>query len=227
MDNGERWSSLPGSLSESLVVLGVPVMVSALAMAVRGEPGAPRVFTETSVLGLLAFEVAYGALVVLYLRRRGWRLQQVSLAWEWKDLLRGGGVWLLGYLVWIAGWLLAWAAFPVHGESLAGLQLSSRVGLPTAALASLINPIFEEGLWLAYVTQGPGRGRPLLAAALSVGVRSLVHAYQGWAALYGIAPLGVWYLRYYRRTGRLAPVLLAHGLQDLLAFVLLLLAPAG
>lgn len=217
----ESGRPLAASLPEIVAVLGLPLFVLGMGTVIGGRSRAAHVFTDAQLLGLVAFELVYGALLVGYLRSRGWRLQHVSLRCEWKDLVRGCGVWLLGYLVFVAGSLLAWAAVPAHGEAMEALQHSSRAGLASVALVAIVNPLFEEGLWLAYVAHGPGRGRPALAAVLSVGARTFVHLYQGWNALYAIAPLGAWYLRYYRRTGRLAPVILAHGMQDLLSLGLL------
>jgi membrane protease YdiL (CAAX protease family) len=199
-----------------LLVLGVPIAWFSAAFILRHQPKVSLVLKNTGVAALLAFEVGYGGLLMYYLYRKGWRLRDVSLPPERKDVLRAVGVCFLSYVVSAVGTLLARAFFEVEG-----FAVVSQVNVPIAVLAALINPFFEEALWLAYITHGPGRDRPALTAALSLGGRMLSHAYQGWATIYSIAPLGAYYLLYYRRTGRLVPVVFAHGVLDLLGFILL------
>lgn len=206
---------------EWLLILGVPVVVGNVPLLLGFTHPGYAVFTNARMASALGLQVTFGGLVAYTLYRRGWRLRDVSLPGEWKDLLRGGAVWGVAYLVFVAGALLAWTLFPAHRAALAPPRFSVDVAIPVILLAAVIDPIFEEGLWLAYVTYGPGRNRPVLAGVISVGARTLVHAYQGWAAVYGVAPLGVWYFGYYRRTRRLVPILIAHGFQDLLALCLL------
>jgi len=209
------------SMLEPVVVLGIPISYSVLPLLSRNGSLAARTFTPGGVLGMTTLELAAGGFLLLYLGRRGWRAGDVSLAPERRDVGRGLGVWLFTYLVIVAAWLFAWAFFPALGERMLDVRVAVHVDPASALLASLVNPLFEEGLWLAYVVNGPGRARPLLAALLSVGARTAVHAYQGWAAVWQIAPLGAWFLRYYRRTRRLTPILLAHGIQDLLGLLVL------
>jgi membrane protease YdiL (CAAX protease family) len=201
---------------ELILVLGVQIALSISRPVVQRQLENPFVWTNARVASVLAFEVGYGGLLVYYLHRRGWRLRDVSLPAEWKDVPRGVGVCLLGYLVCEVAALFAWVIFDARGVDHVG-----QVTLPLVVLAALINPFFEEATWLAYITHGPGRNRPALTAALSIGGRTLVHAYQGWTAIYFIAPLGAYFFYYYRRTQRLAPVVFAHGLMDLFGFIAL------
>jgi membrane protease YdiL (CAAX protease family) len=141
--------------------------------------------------------------------------------------VRALGVFVFGYFTFLAGGYLAWAISPRMGSAYAGVQFSGAPAWPVILLVAVLNPIYEEALWLGYAVTGPGRRRIGPAILLSVGVRVVVHAYQGPAALFAIAPLGLWYFRYYWRTQRLWPIILAHGLQDLVSLAWLASHTAG
>ncbi len=211
----------PSSWREITIVLGGPLLIFTLVQVFTFFTTHSLRITDGQLGRLLTFEIVYGFLVAMYLRRRGWRLSTVSLPLAGRDVLRGLGVWALGYLMCIAGILLAVTMFPTQAISMANMRISGTLAIPMMVLASAINPIFEEGLWLGYIVNGPARDRPAFAYALSVGSRVLVHIYQGWHAVFVIAPLGAWFLRYYLRTRRLTPVLLAHGIYDLVGLALL------
>jgi len=80
---------------------------------------------------------------------------------------------------------------------------------------AILNPIFEEFLWLGYaiptLSARTGLSR---AVAISLALRLSVHAYQGVAAFVGILPVGVVFTWYFARTGRLWPVIVAHAVMD-------------
>ena len=94
-------------------------------------------------------------------------------------------------------------------------------GVPAGALAivlvSVVNPVFEEFLWLGYgVARLADRIGLRTAALLSLGLRLAVHVYQGPWAVLGVLPLGLAFTWYYGRTRRLWPVVVAHVLFDAL-----------
>lgn len=177
-------------------------------------------FSTDRVINGIGFELVLGFSVITLLGRRGWRWGHLTRPFEPRDLLRALGVLLMGYLVFIAGGLLAWALDPVLGLA-NSMEVKFRTTSPWELnlLLSTINPFYEELLWLGFAISGPASRRLGPALAWSVGCRTIVHFYQGPLAFFSIAPLGFWYFRYYWRTGRLWPVILAHGLLDLIAMV--------
>jgi membrane protease YdiL (CAAX protease family) len=54
---------------------------------------------------------------------------------------------------------------------------------------------------------------------VSVAIRLLYHLYQGAIAAIGVVPFGLIMALWYRRTGRLWPVIVAHGLTDFAALL--------
>jgi membrane protease YdiL (CAAX protease family) len=103
---------------------------------------------------------------------------------------------------------------PTAREILRTPPLTGFLSWPMVVAASTINPVYEEGLWLGYVWNGPADGCPVAAVCVSIVLRTAVHAQQGWPALLGILPIGIAFSLYYARTRRLAPIIMAHALFD-------------
>jgi membrane protease YdiL (CAAX protease family) len=81
---------------------------------------------------------------------------------------------------------------------------------------SLLNPMFEELLVLAYVVQSMRKRFGLMTAMnVSIAIRLMYHLYQGPLAVIPIALFGVLVTVVYVRLGRLWPVVVAHALLDL------------
>jgi len=206
----------PSSWREVALVLGGSLLFFAPGLS---KPSLR--FTNGLMAALIIFEIVYGILVVVYLHRRGWRLSSISLPPTKRDALRALGVFIVGYLVYIGSVLFASFFLSTQAAAVANMRVSGAVGFPLVILLAIINPVFEEGLWLAYCVNGPARDKPAMTYIFSVGIRTFVHGYQGWLAIFGIAPLGAWFLYYYLQTRRLTPVLIAHGLYDLTSIIIL------
>ena len=87
---------------------------------------------------------------------------------------------------------------------------------------AIINPVFEEFLWIGYAIPAVGARYGLhIAIAVSIALRVAVHAYQGSLAFVTILPISLVFTWYSIRTSRLWPLIVAHVLADGLALVLL------
>ena len=212
-----------GRVAEASIVFGSTVGVSLASILWSGRAARAAVaFTDVHLFGIVAFELLIAALLVPWLRRRGWSPREVAGDPSPLDIVRGIGVWLLGVGCYTATFIIFYALQPEVARALA-----SEPGFPGAApsaaavvLVSVVNPVFEEFLWLGYgVTRhSPGLG-VRGAAALSVVLRTLVHLYQGPALMLGVLPLGVAFTWYFVRTRRLWPVVVAHALFDAMGLV--------
>lgn len=203
---------------EAGVVYGGTVGVMLLSHVIRGSATvADLAFTGRHLWGVLGFEVVLAALLVPWLRRRGWRPLAVAGRPVPRDLVRGAGVWLLAIGCYAAVWILF---ATLDRGAAAALATEHRFGGAPAGplpivLVSLVNPVFEEFLWLAYgVARLEGRLGLRTASALSVALRVAVHLYQGPLALVGVLPVAVAFTWYYGRTRRLWPVIVAHASFD-------------
>jgi membrane protease YdiL (CAAX protease family) len=209
----------------AVIGLITPVILTLLAMVISpnsyGGPGVLLVSTARFARTLIV-EALLAATVGVWLWRQGWRPHRTATRpFQWRDMGRGLGLWLaalLGCAIWL---LLCRAVVPEWTNAAVHVR---RVGELAGAMVvplSVINALFEELIWLGLgvaALQRFGVGR---AAGISVGLRTLVHLYQGPLALIAILPLGLVFTAYYVRTRRLWPVVVAHACQDVLALTII------
>lgn len=93
--------------------------------------------------------------------------------------------------------------------------------VPVLILQALKNSLLEEVIVVAYLADRFSRlgWSPLRALAGSALLRGTYHAYQGFGALFGNIVMGVVFWEYYRRFGRVMPLVIAHFYLDIVAFV--------
>src|SRR5579872_4150042 len=67
--------------------------------------------TAARFAGLLGFEAMLAVAFVPFLRARGWSLARATLPWQYRDLLRGAGLFVLDYALY---YLMAWAVYAAN-----------------------------------------------------------------------------------------------------------------
>ncbi len=164
-------------------------------------------FSDTRLLAILGVEVFIGAALVWWLRRRGWQpaisIGRPSLA----DLPRGVLLWVVTFAV--TTLLSLGVAAVAPGTK--SMELRGALSSGTYLAALLVNPLFEEGLWLGYAIPTLERTIGIRAAAMaSLLLRLGVHYNQGALALTSILPVGVVWTSYFVWRRRLWPVVIAH-----------------
>jgi membrane protease YdiL (CAAX protease family) len=105
----------------------------------------------------------------------------------------------------------------VHASGLTGLWWT----VPVLVLSAAQNAVLEEVVVVAYLLDRLPRlgwSLPWVVAASAV-LRGSYHLYQGYGPFVGNAVMGVVFALYYRRTGRVMPLVVAHTLLDVVAFV--------
>lgn len=202
--------------TELLVVLGAPFLfffASSLSWVVAraGEV----VFTDARLLTTLAIEITLMALLVPFLRRRGWTPREASGRPEPRDAVRGVGLWLgcmgASYVAFLALYFVA----PKEAQALAEPQFTGTASFPVGLATAVINPVFEEFLWLAYAIPALQSRIGLRAACvLSVALRCAVHLYQGPIVFVGVLPSAIVLTVYFVNTGRFWPVVVTHAIVD-------------
>jgi hypothetical protein len=149
----------------------------------------------------------------------------------WADLGLTGRRWAtdvaagLGIAATIGGAGLAlYLASRALGTSL-DVEASGLAGhwwtVPVLVLAAGANSVLEEVVVVGYLLRRLEQleASPARAAWTSAGVRSLYHAYQGLAGLVGNLVMGLLFARWFHRTRRLLPLIVAHWAIDVVAFV--------
>jgi uncharacterized protein len=170
--------------------------------------------SNAQLIGLVAWELVLGISVAAYLHRRGWRLEHVTAPFSLRDLPRGVGLWLSMILCVWAVMIVVASAAPSAAAPFEPSRLVGRVSWPLVAGVSLVNPVFEEFLWLGFIAAGFYGAGAWRIGLLSVALRVIVHTYQGALGLVFVGPIGIVFVVYYLRTRRLGPVIVAHAIQD-------------
>ncbi|WP_425586153.1 CPBP family intramembrane glutamic endopeptidase [Streptomyces sannanensis] len=92
---------------------------------------------------------------------------------------------------------------------------------PVLVLSALQNAVLEEVVVVGYLLRRLGQlgWTPMVALAASSVLRGSYHLYQGIGGFVGNMVMGVVFVLLYRRWGRVAPLVVAHALLDIVAFV--------
>ena len=93
--------------------------------------------------------------------------------------------------------------------------------VPVLVLAAVQNALLEEIVVVGYLMTRLRQLRFGTAAAIAVSalLRGSYHLYQGFGGFVGNAVMGVVFAWWYRRTRRIGPLVVAHSLLDIVAFV--------
>jgi membrane protease YdiL (CAAX protease family) len=212
----ERSTERRATAFELALVLGLPTAVFLPAsIRVLAHHAGRVAFTDSELESTLIVEAAVAGLLLPYLRRRGWRPGAAAGAPEPWDALRGSLLWLGCMTAYSLAFFVLYIVAPHMAAELQARPLSGSVSVPVAVAASVLNPLFEEFLWLGYAIPALGSRLGLRAACVvSILLRVAVHVYQGPMAIVGILPIGACLTWYYARTRRLWPVVVAHVIVD-------------
>lgn len=93
--------------------------------------------------------------------------------------------------------------------------------IPVLVLSAVQNAVLEEVVAVGYLVERLERlrwGWPAIVVASSL-LRGAYHLYQGFGPFLGNAVMGVLFVLVYRRTRRVMPLVVAHTLLDVVAFV--------
>jgi uncharacterized protein len=179
-------------------------------------------FDNGMLLTTIAFEGMLAAIWLPQLVRRGWTLRCVTLPLSVRDLPRGLGLLGLSYVAYYLTYALCTWGAPDLAQAAAAEVAIGHPDWWAVCVGSALNPVFEEFLYLGFAAGAVRRKGAGMALAASVLLRLITHLYQGAMAVVSILPIGIVFGWYYLRTGRLWPVVLAHGLMDLTALGLFL-----
>ena len=173
-------------------------------------------------LATIAQLVAWGALALYLLWRSGFSPARIGLGrLRWRaDVLGGLG---LAALIGIPGLLFYLAArwLGMNAEVEPSALHNSWWRIPVLILAAFANGFAEEVVVVGYLITrlrqlGLSQNRAILASSV---LRGLYHLYQGFGAGLGNLVMGLVFGYAWCRTGRLWPLVIAHGVIDTVAFV--------
>jgi len=94
------------------------------------------------------------------------------------------------------------------------------MSFPIVLMASVVNPVFEELLEAGYIINTLRRFGPWIAVGASAALRGLAHMYQGLNGVLVMFVYGLVMASAYWRYRQLLPLLLAHGIDDFIGFII-------
>jgi membrane protease YdiL (CAAX protease family) len=218
--NALRWFELGLVL---LIAFGDSIFRSAILL--REGTKAVDPVQSSRWLAMIVHEAAALLLLGYVLIRRGMRIRELGLRWSWGELGRSLLVTIGAYaayavsypvLVWVQRLLMP-GATGVTPRQMFGH--ASWIMFATV----LINPFFEELIVRAYLMTEVQAltGSWVLATAASVAVQTSYHLYYGWVGALAVGAQFLVFSVYYAKTRRATPVIVAHGVFDLLATAML------
>jgi membrane protease YdiL (CAAX protease family) len=224
--------SFPGEFAIVMVAAFGPLLAGTVLVLLSPEQwlhGGPPPITNARLLRTLVFELLVGSLLWSVLKVRGWTGAQFGLAPVRpvsQELLTTPVVALgLALAAYAAYAIVAIVAATMWPEAVRQ-AVERRFGAPhipmaTVLAVALVNPVFEEVFVCGYVVSSL-RERLGVANAVNVsaGLRVACHLYQGVTGVLAITPFALIAATWFGRTRRLAPLVLAHALMDLLALSL-------
>lgn len=180
--------------------------------------GVPPI-TDGGLRWLMLQELLVLLLLGVFLKARGWKGEELGLGFVRRDVIVAAGMVLAIYAAVYSLMKLAALISPRYFESTTGL-IGGEISLAVALAVSIVNPIFEEVFVCAYVIRALQQTRSTaFAVNVSILIRAAYHLYQGPAGATTTIPVGLVFAWWFARTGRLWPVIIAHGVLDLLALI--------
>jgi membrane protease YdiL (CAAX protease family) len=159
---------------------------------------------------------------VLWRRKLGFRI--LGLRWSFRDLGIGLAVAIVSYVAYGLGHSVVSVVYRALFSTLAGGATAKQLFSHPSLIAfpfTILNSFFEELIVRAYLMTEIGEltGSWTLAAAASVAVQTSYHLYYGWVGALSLSFGFLVFSIYYAKTRRATPIIFAHALIDLYAFV--------
>jgi membrane protease YdiL (CAAX protease family) len=170
---------------------------------------------------LVAHELVVLVVLGAFLRMRGWTAEKLGVSADLRDTVIGIGLMGLAFGATQLMELLAGHFAPERLEAaLRFEQIAGPLNFLTVAAVSIVNPIFEELFVCAYVISALKEKRgAAFAMNASIALRVTYHLYTGVVGVLLIAPVALLFSYWYVRSGRLWPLIVAHGLLDFIALM--------
>ncbi len=198
----------------NLIVFGPFAVRSIIGLAERQTV---IVFDDRRALTILATELVCGALALLLLRARGWKLADLGLRITMPQTI-GGMLLLIGSNIVITLiYQLVRAATGIDPDAVTAFQ--TRLTWPVLIALTLINPLYDELFLVAYNIEAAKPHGAAFAITLSAAIRFVCHLDQGPVSAVTILPLGLIFALVYWRWRLVWPLVVAHGVMDFLGML--------
>lgn len=201
----------PGGLAKSSQALNQSVV-----------PSRPYLDLTYQLLGIFFALVIVGMVIYLLARDHGRPLAILGIDARWPrfDALTGVG---LAALIGIPGLALYLGAraLNLNVQVIPAALTDHWWAVPVLVLSAIQNAAVEEIVVVGYLMTRLRdlRWRTTTSIATSAVIRGSYHLYQGFGAFVGNAIMGTVFALFYRRYGRVLPLIIAHSILDIVSFV--------
>jgi membrane protease YdiL (CAAX protease family) len=176
-------------------------------------------YTDFGIYSLTIYELIILFVLVLFLFIRNWRLRDFNLHFS----LRLIGV---AFLLIIARNIVSNSSYKVLSVlHLVTPELEKAINVKWSMTIYglipllVINSIFEESIVVGYLFKRLDHLSGILIILLSTLIRQLYHLHQGPMSFFLIIPTGLVFSVYYWKYKRLTPLIIAHGIDNLIVFL--------
>jgi len=197
--------------------------LSSLYIFVNGPSGVSHFPGARWTMGIV--QESAGLLLLGYvLFRSNRRFKDIGLSWSLRQVGSGLLVAIISYISYSIGYTLIHflhaALFPHAAAGPTPRDLFGHASLMMVPF-SLLNPFFEELIVRAYLMTEVSAltGSSVLAIILSVLVQTSYHLYYGWIGALTLSFQFLVFAIYFARTRKALPIIVAHGIFDLLALL--------
>ncbi|MBI5847905.1 MAG: CPBP family intramembrane metalloprotease [Nitrospirae bacterium] len=172
--------------------------------------------TQNHLASLTVVEVVMLALVLWFLKERGWEFADFKIRPSVRATASGILLALFAYGSYVMLCLVLNSISPEYLQSISQTPLtSSEISFAHIMAVSIINPLYEELLVVGYVIGTLKRMKNITYAVnVSVAIRLLYHLYQGPLGIMAIIPTGLIFGYWYAKRETLWPVIVAHAFID-------------
>lgn len=175
------------------------------------------VFDDHRGLWIAGVELLCGSLAVLILRARGWKLSDFGLQITMPQTIFGMLL-LIGSVISISGFTYLIGA--ITNSNLEGVtSFEAKLTWPVLILLTLVNPLYDEMLVVAYNLRAAESSGAAFAITLSATIRFLCSIEQGPISATTILPMSIIFGIVYWRWRRVWPLIVAHGVLDFMGMM--------
>jgi len=175
--------------------------------------------TDMGFYTITIYEVIVLSVLIPFLLIRNWSLKDFNLQFS----LRMVGIAFLLIIVRDIVSILSFKAFSaihlVSPELKEVAKFKWAVTLYGIIPILVVNSIFEESIVIGYLFKRLENISGVVVISFSILIRQLYHLYQGPITFFWIIPTGLVFALYYWRYRRLTPLIIAHGMSNLFAYL--------
>jgi len=167
----------------------------------------------------LIYETIALLIIIYILKVRGWVLSDFNLKFTFRLIWIALLLMLIRNLIGNISYMI-FDYVTVADKSIKELvQYGLEANWIIISLFIVINSIYEEFLLVGYFFKRLEKYHPSIIIGVSTLIRLSCHTYQGWMSLFHVLPMGILFGYYYFKYKKLWPLIIAHGLMNLLVFL--------